>query len=127
MALTGHVLCAISPFQLSSAGIQSASLNSSIMSVSYLRRTDSSRSSDVSSLNHQGQARHICLGFLMGFLLIDWGEEFRAMLDWLFSSKLQETGLGTIRGCLLRLLLTLLLQPTGKHLPAPSIPWCIWR
>lgn len=44
------------------------------------------------SLNHQGQAKQICLGFLMGFLLIDWGEEFRAMLDWLFGSKLRETG-----------------------------------
>lgn len=40
-----------------------------------------------------GQAKQTYLGFLMGFLLIDWGEEFRAKLeDWLFSSKLEETG-----------------------------------
>lgn len=47
----------------------------------------------LSSWNPQGQAKHTYLGFLMGFLLIDWGEEFRAKLeDWLFSSELEDTG-----------------------------------
>lgn len=69
------------------------SLNSSTTSVSHLKTTDSSRSSGLFNLNHQGQAKQTYLGFLMGFLLIDWGEEFRAELeDWLFSSTLQETG-----------------------------------
>lgn len=38
----------------------------------------------------------------MGFLLIDWGEEFRAKLeDWLFSSGLEETGPDMIWGYLM--------------------------
>lgn len=81
----------LSPSQLYRAGIVYLSLNSSTRQGEPFKNRFFQEQQSLS--NHQGQAKQTYLEVLMGFLLIDWGEEFRAKLeDWLFSSKLQEAG-----------------------------------
>lgn len=63
---------------------------------------DSSRRNDIFLTGTSSLGQAYLLGILMGFFLIDWGEEFRAKLeDWLFSSELEETGPDMIWGYLM--------------------------